>query len=301
MKKLFILFLVLFTGTIFSQHTYNYSISTTRFDNMRNGIYIADGVTKNNNLRWSDGKGHYIILGKFTDWTGVIFTDDSSYTGGSITSRETYLCGIESEPLPESGYKYIYNTNVIYDSLTATTLPLPVELTSFIAISFENKIELQWSTATEIDNYGFDIIRNDEKIGFVPGSGNSSSYKSYKFVDNTYLVNSIYKLKQIDINGTYVYSKPITLLNLCSFTLNQNYPNPFNPNTIISYSIPYDGLVNISIYNILGEKVIDLVNTVMPGGNHMIDFNATNLSSGIYMYKLSFDSMNIVKKMIYIR
>ena len=84
--------------------------------------------------------------------------------------------------------------------------------------------------------------------------------------------------------------------------LNQNYPNPFNPLTTISYSIPKSDHVILSIYDLLGQEIVTLVNEFQNTGNYTINFNAKNLSSGIYLYKLQFgDKFTDTKKMILMR
>ena len=86
-----------------------------------------------------------------------------------------------------------------------------------------------------------------------------------------------------------------------AFLLSQNYPNPFNPSTTIKYSIPNTGLVSLSVCNILGEQVKTLINQEMPAGNHTVQFNASNLASGIYLYKLQAGNFIETKKMILIK
>ena len=176
------------------------------------------------------------------------------------------------------------------------TLPLPVELVSFVSNLNANNVELSWITASEINNMGFDIERKTEsssyaKIGFVSGNGTTTDYSYYSFVDvisqpGVYL----YRLKQIDFDGSFKYSNEIRVeieSVPLTFNLEQNYPNPFNPTTKISYALPETGFVNLTVYNSLGEKVTELVNEVEESGKHNVIFLAGNLSSGLYIYKLS--------------
>ena len=83
-----------------------------------------------------------------------------------------------------------------------------------------------------------------------------------------------------------------------SFDLQQNYPNPFNPSTTISYSIPESGLVQLSIYNILGQQVASLINKEQSKGNYKVEFDASSLASGIYFYKLQTESHSETKKFV---
>ncbi|MGD8307367.1 MAG: metallophosphoesterase [Ignavibacteria bacterium] len=174
-------------------------------------------------------------------------------------------------------------------------LSLPVELASFTGTLNDDNIQLQWRTETETNNYGFYIERaiNDSKwetISFIKGYGNSNSPKDYNYIDYdiTRTGNYTYRLKQIDIDGTYEYSNRIHVIKRIpdNFSLSQNYPNPFNPSTRIDFSIPERNLVILRIYNTLGEIVSELVNEIKEPGSYSITFNAQNLASGIYIYQL---------------
>ena len=174
----------------------------------------------------------------------------------------------------------------------------PVELISFIASQKGDDVFLEWETATEVDNYGFEVQRNStsaplsaswETLGFVKGHGNSNSPKDYSFVDKDELNGSIkYRLKQIDFDGGFEYSKIAKINGTTEFKLLQNYPNPFNPSTVIKYSIPKVGMVTLKIYNMLGEEVATLINKEMDAGVKSITFDASNLSSGLYLYRISY-------------
>ncbi|MBK7978770.1 MAG: T9SS type A sorting domain-containing protein [Ignavibacteriae bacterium] len=190
--------------------------------------------------------------------------------------------------------------------------PLPVELTSFTINLSGNNIELNWETATEVNNYGFEIeklksnlINKDsewEKIGFVEGHGNSNSPNYYSFKDKIIEASGkySYRLKQIDIDGAFEYSGIVeTNLGLPqNFELRQNYPNPFNPVTAITYSIPNEGHVELGIYDILGNTVEIIENEVKPAGVYTISFDASNLASGIYIYKIKTNNFISIKKML---
>lgn len=177
-------------------------------------------------------------------------------------------------------------------------LTIPVELSSFNAVVNESSVELEWTTATEINNQGFQIQKfaasagNNtwEEIGYVAGFGTTTETKKYTFVDDN-VSNGVYlyRLKQIDYDGTFEYSDVIEVnLNFSpkKFALNQNYPNPFNPATTISFTLPVDSKVTLKIYNVLGEVIITLINNSFDAGLHNIEFNAQSLSSGIYLYKI---------------
>ncbi|MFA7419267.1 MAG: T9SS type A sorting domain-containing protein [Melioribacteraceae bacterium] len=183
---------------------------------------------------------------------------------------------------------------------------LPVELTTFTASNTDNGVQLNWETTTEVNNYGFEIFRfaqNDmwEKVGFVNGHGNSNSPKSYTFTDAAAPAGKVeYRLKQIDFDGKFEYSivAEVNVEVPGKLVLYQNMPNPFNPTTEIKFALPKVSNVELSIYNMLGEKVETLASGMMNAGEHKVSFNATNLSSGVYFYKLTTESNSSIKKMI---
>ncbi len=193
--------------------------------------------------------------------------------------------------------------------------PLPVELTSFSASVIGSKVKLNWQTATEINNYGFEIQRqahtsttlsvtNWEKIGSVNGAGNSNSPKSYSYTDESASTGKFsYRLKQIDNDGTFEFSKAIEVdLGIPKeFQLSQNYPNPFNPTTKIQYALPVDAQVTLQIYSITGELMESLVSDYQSSGSYTIDFEGRNYASGTYIYRLIANDYVQTKKMILIK
>lgn len=192
-----------------------------------------------------------------------------------------------------------------------TDIILPVELISFSGAITNNTIILVWSTATELNNYGFEIQkRNPEKdefysIGFVNGTGTSQSRNEYKFTDKNVTKGlNIYRLKQVDFSGEVNYSGEMQIIYELpvEFSLYQNFPNPFNPATEIKFSIPDNRQVNLIIYNSLGEVVTKIIdNKMMQPGIHKIMFDAQDLSSGVYLYALSQGKNIITKKMLLIK
>ncbi|MBX2975241.1 MAG: T9SS type A sorting domain-containing protein [Ignavibacteriaceae bacterium] len=189
-------------------------------------------------------------------------------------------------------------------------VPLPVELTSFTAKVVSKNVTLNWQTATEQNNHGFEVERSAvasqnmewKTIGFVEGHGNSNSLRDYSFVDNSPLSGLIkYRLKQIDNDGKYSYSNEVEIevANIpTDYVLFQNYPNPFNPSTTIKFGLPKDSKVVLEVYNIIGEKVTTLINQEMSAGYHNINFTATGLATGIYIYRLTANEFTSTKKFI---
>jgi hypothetical protein len=190
--------------------------------------------------------------------------------------------------------------------------PIPVELTSFTATIQFGKVNLNWTTATETNNLGFDIERkilNNQnlgewkKIGFTEGYGTTTEPKEYSYSDDVSTIQAssfAYRLKQIDYDGSYEFSDEVSVVNTApvDYALQQNYPNPFNPATTISYSLPIKSQVELVVYNALGESVMRLVNEEKEAGSYKIEFSAAGLPSGVYFYKLDAGNYKQVKKMI---
>jgi hypothetical protein len=185
---------------------------------------------------------------------------------------------------------------------------VPVEMTSFTANVNRGNVVLKWSTATETNNKGFEVQRSRnewEDIGYVAGYGTTTEPRSYSFRDDNISSGLYsYRLKQIDFDGSFKYSKEVEVqVNApAKFALDQNYPNPFNPTTQIEYSIPEDGNVSLKVFNSLGQEVADLVNGMVKVGTHRVSFNAEStgveLSSGVYYYRLELNGNVLVKKML---
>jgi hypothetical protein len=199
-------------------------------------------------------------------------------------------------------------------TLGSSAAPLPVELTSFTANVIDNKrVLLSWQTATEVNNYGFEIERaidngkltidNWEKLGFIVGHGNSYSPKEYSFTDNTLPSRTVkYRLKQIDFEGEFKYSKVINVSIIPDkYSLSQNYPNPFNPTTKISYELPENGFVSLKVFNELGKEVRTLVKKNQQSGKYEVRFNATGMVSGIYFARLHVNNYAKIVKMILLK
>jgi Peptidase family C25/Propeptide_C25/Secretion system C-terminal sorting domain len=185
----------------------------------------------------------------------------------------------------------------------------PVELTSFDASVKDGNVILNWATATETNNRGFEIQRKSEsgeysKVGYVPGFGTSSEPKTYSYSDGNLEAGIYtYRLKQVDFNGAYNYSNEINanVVSPIEYTLEQNYPNPFNPGTTIKYSIPKDGFVKLKVYNLLGQEIISLVNNIQRAGRYEVTFDAARFASGVYYYCLETKNYTSMKKMILIK
>jgi len=191
---------------------------------------------------------------------------------------------------------------------------IPVELASFNAQLVQKDVVLNWTTASELNNQGFEIEQSFDnetftRIGFVPGFGSTTELKSYSFrISDAPSGIQYYRLKQIDFDGTFTHYNSVEIDGpvVREFALYQNHPNPFNPSTNISFSIPVESNVRITLFNMLGQEVAQLVNSDFQAGSHKIAFNAENLSTGAYIYTLEARGVNgksfaSTKKMILLK
>lgn len=181
---------------------------------------------------------------------------------------------------------------------------IPVELTSFAASVSEQKVLLNWSTATETNNSGFAVerkLKNQEweSVGNIPGAGTTTEIRNYSFEDdfsfNSYDGTLLYRLKQMDYDGTFEYSDVVAVdvnFKPTEYKISQNYPNPFNPTTTITYSVVEESNVRIFIFNSLGERVDVLVNSKVAAGNHQVSWNAEEFPSGVYLYSFEVEDGN---------
>ena len=203
--------------------------------------------------------------------------------------------------------------NVILDGIRVSTswdfAPLPVELSSFTAEANENEVHLSWITASELNNKMFEVERKTSEteystIAQIEGAGTTTEMNHYSYTDSDIDAGKyVYRLKQIDFDGTFAYSKEIEveIANPTTYYLVQNYPNPFNPTTTITYAIPKEELVTLKVYNAIGEEVATLVNDVQQMGSYNVNFDASSLPSGAYMYKIQAGNYVETKKMLLLK
>lgn len=259
------------------------------------------------------GSGNFILI----DSVGANVT---TYTDNSISDTGLYYYRV-----------YAFNSNAVsgYSNTTSPVTIIPVELTSFTYELLKKAVKLSWSTASEKNNRGFEIerlvlnqqstVNNWESIGFIEGKGTTLIPQYYSFIDDQVQNGKyIYRLKQIDFDGSATYSGEIEVevyLAPNEFKLLQNYPNPFNPSTKISYSVPCVGArcivpVQLKVYDVLGNELATLVNEYKPAGFYEVEFStagisntrigASSLPSGVYFYQLKSNGYIETKKMILI-
>lgn len=260
----------------------------------------------------------------------LMWTDNSNNEDGFYIEKETSTDAfilIDSVNANVNSYvdlnvsALIYNYRVIAYNITGSSsasnvaqVSVPVELTSFTASVNKGNVALNWQTATETNNSGFEILRlksskiekleSWENIGFVNGCGTTTETKSYSFVDeNVQSGKYLYRLKQVDFSGMFEYSNEIEVIVTAPdrFELNQNYPNPFNPSTTIEYQIPQSSFVTLKVYNILGKEVAELINEQKPAGVYKVTFDASALPSGLYLYKIVTGNFEQTRKMLLLK
>jgi hypothetical protein len=251
-------------------------------------LYVADYVydrilTYSNAASKSDGANADNVLGvgNFTTYSTNACSQSTFNPYGITVDNANNLLIVSDQG---------YNRVMIFSASSA----LPVELTSFTASTHNSEVNLAWNTATEVNNYGFEIERRAiststwQKIAFVAGNGTSNALHSYSYVDQPVVGTYAYRLKQIDNGGAFKYSQEteVTIDAPKVFALCQNYPNPFNPTTTISFDLPSKSFASLKVYDIIGREVATVVSEEMSAGSYTRQWIATNMSSGVYFYRL---------------
>lgn len=193
-----------------------------------------------------------------------------------------------------------------FSTVTYSNPALPVELSAFSAEANGRDVILTWVTQTELNSNSFVIERQEKRannqgewkaIGNLKAGGTSTTPKEYNYVDNKLQSGKfVYRLKMIDNDGTYEYSKEVEgeVALPKDYAISQNYPNPFNPTTRIDYQLPFDSKVTLELYGVTGEKVGTIINSELEAGYYSTEVNASvlNLASGVYIYRMSATGLN---------
>ena len=250
----------------------------------------------------------------------IVFTTDGSFTTSTasyftltgvqfiVPGGTTYGAGTNASP---SDNAININANTTNGAINTTTpessTVLPVDLVDFAADAGNNFVDLAWTTASELNNFGFEVERGDgvnfEKIGFVSGNGTTDEEMNYAFTDEGLAAGTyFYRLKQVDYDGNFAYSGVVEAVIVAgNFKLNQNYPNPFNPTTNITFDIKEKAFVELTVTNALGQVVETLASREMVPGHYNMVFNAKNLASGTYFYTLKAGNLVSTKKLTVIK
>ena len=249
-------------------------------------------------------------------WSNVFWYVGSSATILSGSTFNGIILAVTSITLNASATLVTARLLAHGGAVTINSNILPVELVTFTVTTNRMNADLYWSTATEVNNYGFDVERRSvssqsstanswRKIGFAEGNGTSNTVHIYLYTDASVSSGTYaYRLKQIDNDGIYKYSSEaeITIAVPKVLALNQNYPNPFNPTTTITFTLAQDGFTTLKIFDVLGREVTTLVNGVMKSGvMNTVSFNASKYSSGTYFSRLESNGNVQMKKIILLK
>lgn len=261
-----------------------------------------DGIFTANSVKFAFDNSHELARGlelciPLSELGGLTFTDDIQLFAAVVSSTAYFSNATVPGNITGGNLEFNANFNALSGGpFHSDFLPLPVELSTFTATVENKNVKLKWVTVSEKNNNGFEVEKslNDgdfQKIGFVSGKGTTTEKHTYSFADNDLNQGSYsYRLKQVDYDGSFSYSKVVNveIENAPSkFELAQNYPNPFNPATTIKFSVPENGKTTLKVFNTLGEEVAKLLDKVAESGFvHEINFNASNLPSGVYFYTL---------------
>jgi hypothetical protein len=264
-------------GVKHASFTYPFSIDTM------NTLRVISSMLGFENL-----KG--MLLNNSTDTSGIV----------SQALKYNLLCDYTGLIALEPNDTIHFMINPLDESL------LSVKVESMNATQTHNNVTINWTTSTETNNLGFDIERKAEnniyvKVAFIQGKGTTTIKQTYSFTDNNLASgNYTYRIKQIDFNGSVHYLKEMNVIVglPTSYSLEQNYPNPFNPNTTIKYQLPKAGFVTLKLFDIIGREVATLINENKVAGRFSVEFNASKLPSGVYIYELKSPGFTSSKKMM---
>jgi hypothetical protein len=252
----------------------------------------TDGGTTFENFKISESS--------FTPTSGVFFGD---YTNIAALDGKIY-------PI----WMRLQTSLSVWVSIIEDSITIPVELNNFAANVNQGKVFLSWQTSSEINNRGFYIERRNMslaeeenewiEIGFKEGHGNSTERNYYQFEDYPLYDGTYhYRLRQVDYDGTSEYSNEVevNLFTVKEFELSQNYPNPFNPSTTISFQLPEASYITLKVFDALGTEVATIAEGKFPAGVHEVNFDAKDLSSGLYMYRIISGTNELTRKMMVVK
>ena len=298
-----------------SDSSYSKSVTNNYIDDWRTKsvrIFIAGTNVNSDNSNTATGYDLQSAYATVVRLNFVILDITKSVTISvkTMTNQAGLFAALHNNP-----NTFDINNITLSEPINITEAPLPVNLMNFTHRVNGSNVNLTWTTSMESNNKGFQLERKNasegswKTIGFVEGAGNSNTERKYSFDDKK--LNSgkyQYRMKQIDYNGNFSYNNlngEITMGLPTKFNLSQNYPNPFNPSTKIDYELPVDSKVKLIIYDALGREVRTLVNESQKAGIYTTEFNAKDLSSGFYFYRLITNSDGneqiITKKMTFIK
>jgi cytoskeletal protein CcmA (bactofilin family) len=267
-----------------------------------------------------------VILTNGAQWTNIFWQIGSSATLGASSLLEGSILANTSI---DAGQSATVHGRLLAGAVTATgavtlidNTALPVELVSFSATANRLNCDLLWTTATELNNYGFEIERravqsgpaqemeqrNQKwiRIGFVQGAGTSSSPRKYSYTDRGLNPGKYeYRIKQIDRDGTFDYCDTVEIdvgLMPKSLMLSVNYPNPFPRNTTVEFTLARDGIAVVKVYNIHAQEMATLFEGIADAGRlYQCRFDASQIPYGMYFVRLDANGQARMQKIVYLK
>jgi hypothetical protein len=255
-------------------------------------------------------------LDVFPSWTSVNRT--TSITGLIVADGAVLYLKWTSDDVGGSGGR----DELALDNLLLSfeDEPLPVQISSFAGTYISaNSVQLDWTTISEVNNYGFFVERRrvnqhtfvELPNSFIPGHGTTVIPHQYAYIDNSGNSETwCYRLRQVDLDGSVHYTDEILVSTVTSvfdevpaeFSLYQNYPNPFNPSTIIRFNVEKSGPATLELFNVLGEQVETLFSGFAEAGRqYSATFDATHMTNGAYFYKLTSNGSSSLRKMVLLK
>lgn len=281
----------------------------------RTVYYINNAQNANFEVRLYEGQRKFDVIYGTMDQAGANATVGCQQgTGAAFSQYECNAGGLSS------GLQLTFTYATCVDAGGAGCTPLPIQLASFTGSTVNgNQIRLDWTTLSEVNNYGFEVQKSVQAAGdfttipgsFIQGHGTTNDPHSYSYIDVAPGANTLYyRLKQIDLDGSFTYNEPIRVDVVTSvaeggiptsFSLSQNYPNPFNPSTVIKYGLPTSSEVKLEVFNMLGQRVAVLVDAKQEAGFHQAVFENAGLSSGVYLYTIQAGQFRASRKFLLLR
>jgi len=303
-----------------SSFVFNYNSAAMTFDSiLTKGIWDASTSGLYGPMfsaSYSLGTARSAETDNLTAGSGTDVPQTSTLVG---TLRFTITDAAQNHNITWNGASYITDASGTQQTVIMTDPangPLPIQLSSLVAtVAVKGQASLHWTTLSEVNNYGFEVQKATDKNGtfasiegsFIAGNGTTTAKHDYSYTDIAYAAGNVYRLKQIDLTGGVYYTDVVDPQSVTGvagkalpteYSLSQNYPNPFNPSTTIQYGLPKDSHVLLEVYNVIGQKVLTLLNEVQPAGYHQVRLDGTNLASGVYLYRLAAGNKAFMKKFV---
>jgi fibronectin-binding autotransporter adhesin len=297
------------------------NVSTIRYYQFQNSGQALT-VTQIENFRGNTDDNIGSFASNNTLRIGTAVSDASPVWTGrtllSVPNTTTLPIDISTQPFSQS-VAASGSGSIFYATLASTLLsdnPLPVELISFAITAVDEGVKLKWETASEVENAGFILSRSRFRDGgfevlasyrthdALVGKGTSTTGGKYEWIDKSKLLPGetyYYKLEDVDFNGVIhtVEVKEFTMPK--EYSLSQNYPNPFNPSTVVEFNLRLPGRTVLEVYNVLGQRVMTVVDGELSAGSYRYQVNLSGLASGMYLYRLRSRDFVATKKMLLIK